>query len=288
MIYHLHWDDAFSISPLESHERQRVLSLSFVPYLTTPQRLMRHLAIAQLASAAVAQFRLGTPRAELADEMLATLEVHCATPACDAGPPLLQRAPANELPDSFGSPRCSATPNQSCAARWSSPLPRALLRPAGALGDTTCVLEGALYDRPALARTMAVDADDDAHLVARAHRRLGLEALSQLRGRYAVVLWDDVRQERLIASDLLATRELFMSRTAGALVFATELDDVLALLPHDRRPTRSVSRRGWTMAPALRTGPCTPASRVWNPANSWPSPGGPCSDAATGGPSRAR
>lgn len=75
-IYHLQWDDAFSVSPLEGDELQRVLSLSFVPYLTTPQRLMRHLAIAQLASAGVAQFRLRTPRAELADEMLATLEAH--------------------------------------------------------------------------------------------------------------------------------------------------------------------------------------------------------------------
>jgi hypothetical protein len=75
-IYHLQWDDAFSISPLEGDERQRVLSLSFVPYLTTPQRLMRHLAIAQLASESVAQFRLGTPSAELADETLATLEAH--------------------------------------------------------------------------------------------------------------------------------------------------------------------------------------------------------------------
>ncbi|HEY1713151.1 MAG TPA: asparagine synthase-related protein [Solirubrobacteraceae bacterium] len=97
-------------------------------------------------------------------------------------------------------------------------------------GDTTCVLEGQLYDRPALARGLVLDADDDAHLVARAHRRLGLEALPRLRGRYAAVLWDDVRQEGLIASDLLAAREMFVCRTAGALVFATELHDVLALL----------------------------------------------------------
>jgi hypothetical protein len=75
-IYHLHWDDAFAITPLEGGGLQRVLSLSFVPYLTTPQRLARHLTIAHLVSAGVAQFRLGTPRAELTDEMLATLEAH--------------------------------------------------------------------------------------------------------------------------------------------------------------------------------------------------------------------
>jgi hypothetical protein len=75
-IYHLQWDDAFSISPLDGGERQRVLSLSFVPYLTTPERLLRHLTIAQLVGAGVAQFRLRTPRAEPGDEMLAAVETH--------------------------------------------------------------------------------------------------------------------------------------------------------------------------------------------------------------------
>ncbi len=37
---------------------------------------MRHLTIAQLVSAGVAQFRLQTPRTELSDEMLAALEAH--------------------------------------------------------------------------------------------------------------------------------------------------------------------------------------------------------------------
>jgi hypothetical protein len=73
-LFHLHWGDTFEISPLERGDLNRVLALSFVPYLTTPERLMRHLAIAQMVSAGVAQFRLQTPRSELADQMLATLE----------------------------------------------------------------------------------------------------------------------------------------------------------------------------------------------------------------------
>jgi asparagine synthase (glutamine-hydrolysing) len=98
-------------------------------------------------------------------------------------------------------------------------------------GALTCVLDGALYGRAAQARTMGLEAGQDAQLVARAHRRFGTNGLTRLRGRYAAALWDDDRREGLLACDLLATRELFVSRTAGALVFATELRDLLGLLP---------------------------------------------------------
>lgn len=76
VIYHIQWGDTFEIAALERAELHRVLSLSFVPYLTTPERLMRHLAIAQLLGAGVAQFRLQTPTGQLHDEMLAKLEAH--------------------------------------------------------------------------------------------------------------------------------------------------------------------------------------------------------------------
>jgi asparagine synthase (glutamine-hydrolysing) len=98
-------------------------------------------------------------------------------------------------------------------------------------GDLTCVLEGALYDRPGLARAVALEADSDAQLVMRAHRRLGIAALTRLRGRFAAILWDASRREGVLTSDLLATHELYLSRTAGALVFASELRDLLEVLP---------------------------------------------------------
>ena len=76
VIYYLQWGDTFAITPLEPANLSRVLALSFVPYLAAPERLVRHLRIAQLVSADVAQFRLQTPRSHLTDEMLATLEGH--------------------------------------------------------------------------------------------------------------------------------------------------------------------------------------------------------------------
>ena len=75
-IYHIQWGDTFQITPLARGDLNRVLALSFLPYLTTPERLMRHLTIAQLVSVGVAQFRLQTPGTELGDEMLAALEAH--------------------------------------------------------------------------------------------------------------------------------------------------------------------------------------------------------------------
>ena len=75
-VYHLQWGDALAISPLPSGDLHRVLALAFLPDLTTPERLVRHLAIAQLISTNVVQFRLQTPGTEPSDEMLALLEAH--------------------------------------------------------------------------------------------------------------------------------------------------------------------------------------------------------------------
>jgi hypothetical protein len=76
ILYHIKWGDTFEIAPLERADLNKVLALSFVPYLTTPERLMRHLAIAQLLGAGVAQFQLQTPSGQLHDAMLAMLEAH--------------------------------------------------------------------------------------------------------------------------------------------------------------------------------------------------------------------
>lgn len=76
VIYHLQWGETFAITPVERDDLNRVLTLSFVPYLTTPERLERHLAIAQLVSAGAAQFRLQTPPVRLTDQQLDTLETH--------------------------------------------------------------------------------------------------------------------------------------------------------------------------------------------------------------------
>ncbi len=76
VIYHIALGESFQISPLERSDFNRILALAFVPYLMTPERLMRHLEITQLVSASVAQFKLQTPRAGLLEPMVQKLEAH--------------------------------------------------------------------------------------------------------------------------------------------------------------------------------------------------------------------
>jgi hypothetical protein len=76
VIYHIHWGETFEISALAADDLHRILALSFVPYLAPPERLLRHLAIAQAVNTDVAQFRLQTPGPDLAEEMLARLDTH--------------------------------------------------------------------------------------------------------------------------------------------------------------------------------------------------------------------
>ena len=98
-------------------------------------------------------------------------------------------------------------------------------------GDLTCVIDGVLYQPATLARTLGVDAGSDAQLVAEAYVRFGFEAFTRLRGRFAAVVFNQATSEGALTSDLLSTRELFVSWTAGAMVFATEVRELLALLP---------------------------------------------------------
>lgn len=59
-LYHLERGRRFAIERAEVDPHQ-ILSLNFIPYLMTPERLRRHLELAQLIGAEVAHFRLTVP-----------------------------------------------------------------------------------------------------------------------------------------------------------------------------------------------------------------------------------
>ncbi len=75
VIYYLEPALSFEINALDG-DVHRLLSSGFAPYLMTPDRLFRHLEIAQLVSSAVNQFRLRMPRTGHSDVILETLEDH--------------------------------------------------------------------------------------------------------------------------------------------------------------------------------------------------------------------
>ncbi|HWE11666.1 MAG TPA: hypothetical protein VG325_20130, partial [Solirubrobacteraceae bacterium] len=98
-------------------------------------------------------------------------------------------------------------------------------------GDLACVFAGALYGPDALAHRLGIVAGcDGAGLAAQAYRRHGVDALATLRGRFAVVIWDAASGCGLLATDVLATRQLYTRRVADELLFAGEVRDLLPLL----------------------------------------------------------
>jgi asparagine synthase (glutamine-hydrolysing) len=71
---------------------------------------------------------------------------------------------------------------------------------------------------------------DDAELIAAAYRAWGVACPERLHGDFAIALWDDRRDQLLLARDRFGTRPLYYACISGALVFANSLD-VLRMHP---------------------------------------------------------
>ncbi|HEX6688740.1 MAG TPA: asparagine synthase-related protein [Solirubrobacterales bacterium] len=100
-----------------------------------------------------------------------------------------------------------------------------------------CVLDGHLDNAAELGAELGVGSaapSSPGPLLAAGYRRWGLDLPGRMRGDFVLVLWDRRRGEGLLAHDQLGARPLFLHETAGCLRFATEVRDLLALLP--RRP----------------------------------------------------
>jgi hypothetical protein len=76
VIYYLARGPDCRITPLDDAVRRVILGQAFVPYLATPQRLLRHLEIGQLVNERVAQFRLQTAQGGLDDTTLGLIDAH--------------------------------------------------------------------------------------------------------------------------------------------------------------------------------------------------------------------
>jgi len=101
-----------------------------------------------------------------------------------------------------------------------------------------CLLDGHLDNAEELRRALALEHEPDRRssselerLLAAGHRRWGRELPGKLRGDFVLLLWDHERQEGLLARDQLGVRPCFLRPAADGLYFASELRDLLALLP---------------------------------------------------------
>lgn len=144
------------------------------------------------------------------------------------------------------------------------------------------MLDGHVYNLDELGDDRTPDAGIR---LARLYERFGPELLPRLRGDFALLLWDPATRTGLLARDQLGARPLHLHRNGGCLAFASELRNVMRLLPVSPAPDRAVLE-GWlssgtsggdstlfegvrTLAPASwvelgRNGPSEPM-RYWTP-----------------------
>lgn len=110
--------------------------------------------------------------------------------------------------------------------------PLRLLAPAANAAHILCRLEGRIFSRPG---APAPPPGADEERLAADYRRWGAALVERLRGEFALLLWDGERREGLLAADALGVGSVYYHYD-GELTFATELRDLLAILPRTPAP----------------------------------------------------
>jgi asparagine synthase (glutamine-hydrolysing) len=108
--------------------------------------------------------------------------------------------------------------------------------PTTSTATPVCLLDGFLDNLDELRAELGgeVERSSPEDLIAAGYRRWGSGLPTRLRGDFALLIWDQNREEGLLARDQLGVRSLFLHETSGCLYFASEIRDLLRLLP--RRP----------------------------------------------------
>jgi asparagine synthase (glutamine-hydrolysing) len=108
-----------------------------------------------------------------------------------------------------------------------------------------CLFEGAIFNLEEVAASLGRETGGDpADLLLAAHGRWGEGMLARLRGSFALLVHDPRARSTLLACDQLGGRSLFLHRAGARLAFATEMRDLLRLLPTRPGPDRA-SLLGW-------------------------------------------
>jgi asparagine synthase (glutamine-hydrolysing) len=116
--------------------------------------------------------------------------------------------------------------HEALAVAWTPPAHQP--RPGG---RTLCLIDG----RPRLGRlAWKLGLDPDAppeQIVIAGYERLGDELPGWLRGEFALLVWSGAEGRGLLVRDRLGIRPLFVSNAGPELLFASEIRNLLALLP---------------------------------------------------------
>jgi asparagine synthase (glutamine-hydrolysing) len=110
-----------------------------------------------------------------------------------------------------------------------------------------CLFEGRLYNGEELAWQLGVPIYvSPATLVLRGYERLGVELWPLLRGDFVVLVWDREAEAGALVRDQLGGRALYLHRSGAVVAFATELANLVELLP-SRPPPDEVAVAHWLL-----------------------------------------
>lgn len=156
-------------------------------------------------------------------------------------------------------------------------------------GGLACVCNGEIYDHPehfaALrARGHRLQSASDVNVIPHTYEERGADAVREWRGMFAAALWDAPRRQLVLWRDRLGKKPLFYAQRDGALLFASELPALVAMLgetpPIDPAAVREYLRVGavphpmtiyrdvWALPPAchltFRAGEAPRVTRYWD------------------------
>ncbi|MPZ17078.1 MAG: asparagine synthase (glutamine-hydrolyzing) [Luteitalea sp.] len=100
-------------------------------------------------------------------------------------------------------------------------------------GSVWITFNGEIYNFQTLRRELEQDGyvfrtRTDTEVILSAYEKWGLDCLTRLRGMFAFALWDAPRRRLLLARDRVGKKPLFYTTAGGRLLFASELQSLLA------------------------------------------------------------
>jgi asparagine synthase (glutamine-hydrolysing) len=146
--------------------------------------------------------------------------------------------------DPGGAPRCAPAealrPDAATTVTAGRGLVVAYTGPATATAPL-CLFDGHLDNAAEIAAELGAGEGPLAAepLLAAAYRRWGTDLPARMRGDFVLLVWDGERGGGLLARDQLGVRPLFVHESGGTVRFATELRQLLALLPSTPAPDRA-------------------------------------------------
>ncbi|HEX7794227.1 MAG TPA: asparagine synthase (glutamine-hydrolyzing) [Vicinamibacterales bacterium] len=134
-------------------------------------------------------------------------------------------------------------------------------QPMGGRDGSTCITyNGETYNFAAIksrleATGASFSSQSDTEVILRGYDAWGVDVLKELRGIFALGVWDERRQRLLIARDRLGVKPLYYFRGQGFLLFASEVRALLAtnLVPGHLDATALWQYLGCQSIPAPRT-----------------------------------